>query len=122
MIGFATVGVSSLEVSGKFYDSIFSIIGVKLLWENDRAIMFGEKKDQGTFCLILPFNKESSSPGNGNMVAIKAISTEKVDLLHQKSIELGGLDEGAPGKRDVTFYGAYVRDLDGNKLCFYCRT
>ena len=27
-------------------------------------------------------------------------------------------DEGAPGRRTKDFYGAYVRDLDGNKLFF----
>ncbi|MYF11600.1 MAG: VOC family protein, partial [Gammaproteobacteria bacterium] len=24
-----------------------------------------------------------------------------------------------PGERMPVFYGAYVRDLDGNKLCFF---
>ncbi len=35
-----------------------------------------------------------------------------------KALELGAADEGEPGWRapDV-FYGAYFRDLDGNKLC-----
>jgi hypothetical protein len=28
-------------------------------------------------------------------------------------------DEGAPGERMPISYGAYVRDLDGNKLCFF---
>ena len=121
MIGFATVGVGNLEISGKFYDALLSIIGVEMLWKNDRAIMYGEEKDHGTFCLILPFDKQDPSPGNGNMVAIKAQSTEQVEKLHEKSIQLGGLNEGDPGKRDVTFYGSYIRDLDGNKICFYCR-
>ena len=37
-----------------------------------------------------------------------------------KALELGGMCEGAPGLRgaegDQAFYGAYFRDLDGNKL------
>jgi hypothetical protein len=34
-------------------------------------------------------------------------------------MELGATDEGEPGERSPAFYGAYVRDLDGNKLCFF---
>ena len=39
---------------------------------------------------------------------------------YSKAIELGGTCDGEPGERvpDV-FYGAYVRDPDGNKLAFY---
>ena len=121
MIGFVTVGVVDLENSGMFYDSLFSIIRIERLWKNDRAIMYGDNKDHGTFCLILPFDKQQPSPGNGNMVAIKAVSIDQVKELHKKSIELGASNEGDPGKRDSTFYGSYIRDLDGNKMCFYCR-
>ena len=28
-------------------------------------------------------------------------------------------DEGEPGERLPVFYGAYIRDPDGNKICFY---
>jgi predicted lactoylglutathione lyase len=42
-----------------------------------------------------------------------------VDKLHAKALALGASDEGAPGERLPVFYGGYVRDLDGNKLCFF---
>jgi hypothetical protein len=40
--------------------------------------------------------------------------------MYEKAISLGATDEGEPGQRvpDV-FYGAYVRDADNNKICFY---
>ena len=47
------------------------------------------------------------------------LSVEKVDLLHAKALSLGGKDEGAPGDRGGGFYGAYFRDLAGNKLCVF---
>lgn len=31
-------------------------------------------------------------------------------------------DEGVPGARGGKFYGAYFRDLDGNKLAIFCMT
>ena len=53
----------------------------------------------------------------------RADSRDKVDALHAKAMELGGTDEGPPGLRgeegDQAFYGAYFRDLDGNKLCAF---
>ena len=39
--------------------------------------------------------------------------------VHAKALELGGTCEGAPGERMPTFYGAYFRDLDGNKFCVF---
>jgi hypothetical protein len=38
------------------------------------------------------------------------------------AIELGGTDEGPPGPRGATFYAAYFRDPQGNKLSFFCMT
>lgn len=34
--------------------------------------------------------------------------------------EMGGTDEGPPGPRGEGFYAGYFRDLDGNKLNFFC--
>ena len=43
-----------------------------------------------------------------------------MDKLYNKAMELGASDDGAPGQRiPDRFYGAYVRDPDGNKLCFF---
>ena len=69
--------------------------------------------------ICTPFDGGAASCGNGAMVAIPGGSRENVDRLHAKAIELGATDEGPPGERMPVFYGAYVRDLDGNKLCFF---
>ena len=57
------------------------------------------------------------------MAAIAVRTRELVDHFHAKALELGGSDEGAPGLRSPegpsAFYGAYFRDLDGNKLCVF---
>jgi predicted lactoylglutathione lyase len=41
-----------------------------------------------------------------------------VDKIHARALESGATDEGAPGQRMDGFYGGYIRDLDGNKICF----
>jgi len=44
---------------------------------------------------------------------------EAVDEMYAKAISLGAKDDGEPGQRAGAFYGAYVYDLDGNKLTFF---
>ena len=59
----------------------------------------------------------------GAMVALVVESRDQVDAFHARALELGGTCEGEPGLRtaqgDQAFYGAYFRDLDGNKLCAF---
>ncbi len=67
-----------------------------------------------------PHDKNAATVGNGVMIALKVGSREQVDALHAKALTLGGTDEGQPGPRgEHGFYGAYFRDLDGNKLNAY---
>ncbi len=68
------------------------------------------------------YDGNSASVGNGVMVALSAESPEPVDKLHARELELGATNEGEPGFRGKGFYGAYFRDLDGNKLNFFCYT
>jgi len=69
--------------------------------------------------ICVPYDEKEQNCGNGNMVAIPGGSREGVDKLYAKAMELGASDEGEPGERMPVFYGAYVRDPDGNKLCFF---
>ncbi|MEM1164629.1 MAG: VOC family protein, partial [Pseudomonadota bacterium] len=67
-----------------------------------------------------PYDKNDPQPGNGTMLAFAASSKEEAASLYAKALELGGSDEGEPGQRvPDRFYGAYARDPDGNKICFY---
>ena len=66
--------------------------------------------------IIKPYDEKAATVGNGVMVALIVDSTEKVDRIYKKALELGGTDEGGPGFRMGNFYAAYFRDLDGNKL------
>ena len=72
--------------------------------------------------LATPENGKAVTHGNGSMLAFKAPSRAAVDAFHAAAVANGGSDEGAPGVRgeyDPPFYGAYVRDPEGNKFCAY---
>lgn len=119
MIGYTTIGTSDLDRALGFYDALLAEIGAKQLFGMDRIKFYGTSPTQGMLAVCIPYDEKAHQPGNGQMVAIPGGSREGVDRLYARAIELGATDEGAPGERLPIFYGGYVRDLDGNKLCFF---
>ena len=119
MIGYSTIGVSDMAAAEAFYGPLLSELGATQLFGQDRIKFYGTGMDSAMLAICIPYNEQTQNCGNGNMVAIPGGSREGVDKLYAKAIELGATDEGEPGERMPVFYGAYVRDPDGNKLCFY---
>ncbi len=122
MIGYVTVGANDLEKAAKYYDELLAGMGAKRFMEMDTFIAWSNDPKACGFSITKPFDGNPASVGNGVMVALMVDSTDKVDTLYAKAIELGGTDEGAPGARSDNFYAGYFRDLDGNKLNFFCMT
>jgi catechol 2,3-dioxygenase-like lactoylglutathione lyase family enzyme len=119
MIGYVTIGTKDLDRAAIFYEALLGEIGARQLMDMGRIRFFGTGPKAPMLGVCIPWNEEEQSVGNGQMVAIPGGSREGVDRLYAKARELGATDEGAPGERLPVFYGAYVRDLDGNKLCFF---
>ena len=119
MISYVTLGVSDLTAAKTFYGELLAEMGGKLLMDMGRICFIGETMEQPMLAVCIPFNKQPAQPGNGNMVAFAPGSKAAADAMYHKAIALGATCEGAPGQRIADrFYGAYVRDVDGNKLCF----
>lgn len=119
MIGYATIGTKDMDRAVTFYDALLAEVGAKQVFGMDRIKFYGTGPDAAMLAICVPYDEEEQHCGNGNMIAIPGGSREGVDSLYAKAMELGATDEGEPGERMPTFYGAYVRDLDGNKLCFF---
>ncbi len=119
MLGYVTVGVKDMGRAEEFYNALLAEIGAKQLFGQDRIKFYGTGPEDSMLAVCIPYDEEEAQPGNGCMVAIPGGSREGVDKLYAKAMELGATDEGEPGERLPIFYGAYVRDLDGNKLCFF---
>lgn len=122
MIGYALVGSNDLEKAKGFYDEILKPLGAGTAFEHPSGgRVYGTGPDKPMFGVVAPFNAESACVGNGTMVAFLAQSQDQVRQVFDKAMSLGGTDEGGPDWRGEPgqFYGAYFRDLDGNKLCVY---
>jgi len=125
MIGYVTLGTNDLDRARAYYDALLGEIGAtrKMEFAETGFTLYGTGDRRPGIAVTRPYDGNPATVGNGNMAAIAADSRETVDRLHAKAIALGGTDEGAPGLRTPegpgAFYGAYFRDLDGNKLCVF---
>jgi len=118
MIGYATIGSNDLEKAKAFYDKVLVPLGGKRSFASDR--MQGWSGAGGAMLAVCaPYDGQKAVSGNGNMLALSAPSPEVIGEVHALALANGGQDEGAPGERMPGFYGAYFRDLDGNKLCVF---
>jgi len=120
MIGYVTVGTNELEKAVGFYDALLAEIGASRFMQEETFVAWAVAPDQPAISVCLPWDGNAATVGNGTMIALKVDSTDLVDKVYARAMELGGADEGPPGKRMDGFYAAYFRDLDGNKLNAFC--
>ena len=129
MLGYVTVGTRDMKKAMAFWTELLEPLGGRVLMDLGRIAYIGPGPGQPMFGLCEPYDGGEPHPGNGVMLGFDAGDRNKVDRLHARALELGASDEGAPGQRfpetdgkvyeDIIFYGAYIRDPDGNKAVFY---
>ncbi len=122
MIAYVTLGTNDLARAAKFYDDLLGSMGVKRLMDLQRMILWGTGIDKPMLSVCTPYDGGTATHGNGTMVSVAVENKAQVDALYKKAIELGGTCEGKPGPRGPgdAFYIGYFRDLDQNKLNFFC--
>jgi catechol 2,3-dioxygenase-like lactoylglutathione lyase family enzyme len=125
MFSHVFIGVTDFDRALSFYAPLMARLGCPLKFVERERPWAGWKPAATERPLLLvgkPFAGEPA-PGNGQMVALLASDRAMVDVCHALAIGLGGSCEGPPGLRPQyhpDYYGAYFRDLSGNKLCVCC--
>jgi catechol 2,3-dioxygenase-like lactoylglutathione lyase family enzyme len=117
MIHHVSVGTNDIKRAKAFYDPLMFLIGFRILKASDKSIHYGTSDI--VFSLETPTNGLPATAGNGTHIAFQAPDRETVRRFHEMALANGGTDEGAPGIREnynANYYGAFVRDLDGNKI------
>jgi len=130
MFSHVTVGSHDFARAVAFYDPVLATIGLKRVhsyaehgWAGWMVADAPSVEGGPTFWVGRPANGQPPAPGNGCMTAFRAPTRKAVDEFHATALALGATDEGKPGIRmhyHPNYYGAYLRDLDGNKLCVVC--
>lgn len=125
MLGYVTIGYNDADRALKFYDAVFGALGLKrAFFDSGWAGYSKEGEDSQQIFLCPPFDGKEARAANGTMIAFKGASKAEVDAAYQAGLAGGGTDEGKPGPRpedSTSFYGAYLRDPDGNKFAVFCR-
>jgi len=120
------IGVTDFPAAHAFYAPLMEALGLRQrFFEPKRSWAAWQQQAGGRplFIIGLPFDRNPHEAGNGQMTAFMAKDRQTVDKVYQAAITAGGKDEGPPGLRPhyhANYYGAYFRDLDGNKLCVVC--
>jgi catechol 2,3-dioxygenase-like lactoylglutathione lyase family enzyme len=114
MIHHVSLGSNDIKRAKAFYESL---IGFRVIKSSETSVHYGASDI--VFSLETPENDRPATVGSGVHVAFQAPDRETVRQFHRTAIENGGTDEGPPGIREqynANYYGAFVRDLDGNKI------
>lgn len=125
ILSHVTIGTNDVARAKKFYDAVFAPLGLLALsYYENAAIGYGRKGDERSAVWVMkPFDGRPATWGNGSHFAFDAPNRKAVEEFHAKALALGGMDEGQPGPRPdygPNYFGAYVRDPDGNKLQAVC--
>lgn len=126
MISHVFIGTNDRERATVFYTIVMEALGWRRRFsETVRHVSLWQPPDASRPLLGvgLPLDGGPAEPGNGPMVALMAQDRPTVDRLFAAALAAGATSEGEPGPRPLyqaSFYGAYFRDLDGNKLCVCC--
>lgn len=116
MIDHVSVPVRDLAAARDFYTALLAPLGLKLLVERPHTVGFGKAYPE-----LWLNHRPALVPiaDNGAHVALRARSEDIVRAFHAAALAAGGQSDGAPGPRQAamtTYYGAFVLDLDLNKI------
>lgn len=117
MIHHVSLGTNDVGKARAFYDPLMALIGFRVLKSSATSVHYGSSDI--AFSLETPTDGAAATAGNGVHIAFQAPDRETVRRFHSLAISKGGKDAGAPGIREnynANYYGAFVRDPDGNKI------
>jgi catechol 2,3-dioxygenase-like lactoylglutathione lyase family enzyme len=125
MFSHVTVGSNDIARARAFYDGVGKPLGLVLHKASSESGLGYSRRQDGRpqLWIVRPLDKQAATVGNGITIGLEADTRPAVDAAYAAAMANGGKDEGKPGIRahyHPNYYGAYVRDPDGNKVCIVC--
>jgi len=117
MIDHISVPVRDLAAGVAFYTRVLAPLGHSKLVERPGTAGFGKRYPE--FWLNLRADMGAGPSNPGAHIALRAPSEEAVRAFHAAALAMGGASDGDPGPRQAAvtgYYGAFIRDPDGNKI------
>ena len=106
--------VSDLARSAAFYDALFFPLGVRRMFESERALAYGV--NDARFWIT---DRGRRPDGDLGHVAFEASGRAAVDAAYDAALRAGGRSDGPPGPRrqyGPRYYAAYLLDPDGCRV------
>lgn len=117
MIDHISIAVRDLAASAAFYERVLAALGLARVVEREGRVGFGKAYPE------LWLNQRAGLPpvpdDTGCHYCLRARDEAAVREFHAAAVRAGGRSDGEPGPRQgamTGYYGAFIRDLDGNKL------
>lgn len=117
MIDHVSLAVSNLSAAATFYDDVLAPLGLRRIATRARTIGYGKRYPE--FWLNLREEMAKAPADTGAHVCLRASSEEAVRTFHDRALASGGRSDGEPGLRSgavTDYFGAFIRDIDGNKV------
>ena len=125
MLDHVSLGANDIARARAFYVPVLATVGLRVVDEAaGRYLDFGPDGPESLeFSLETPADGAAATAGNGVHIAFRASTHAAVDAFHAAALTHGGRCAGPPGLRPnygSAYYGAFVFDLEGNKIEAVC--
>ena len=117
MLDHASVAVRDLAASAAAYARILAPLGLRQLVARPATVGFG--KTYPEFWLNARPAMTRVPEDTGNHICLRAPDEAAVREFHALALQSGCSSAGDPGPRQAamtTYYGAFIKDPDGNKI------
>lgn len=124
MLDHVSITVLDIAAAERFYDAIMKALGVVKVGRRDNWLGYGERSRPAhpDRVYISIYRGGKPEQGSSRHWCFKAKWRTEVDAFWDAGIAAGGSDDGPPGLRDyhASYYAAFLRDPDGNRLEAVC--
>jgi len=123
MLDHASLGVSDLDRSRRFYDAALRPLGLVRIVDFGRGSDYGAAPGSLGVEFTITREIQVRAPAAGAHLCFRAPSRCAVREFHAAALSAGGRDDGAPGLRPqyhADYYGAFVFDPDGHRIEAVC--
>ena len=117
MFSHIMIGTNNLDKAKAFYDAVLGALGMSRLVDRETTVGFGKRYPE--VWLNRRPGMAALPESTGMHICLRARSEDAVRAFHAAALANGGTDDGAPGPRSAamtSYFGAFVRDPDGNRL------
>ena len=119
MFSHIMIGTNNLDKAKSFYDAVLGTLGVPAGMVDRHRVFW--RTPAGVFSVSQPIDGQPATVCNGGTIGFACQSPEQLLAWHAAGLAHGGtacedppgLREGLSGKMHL----AYLRDLDGHKIC-----